>query len=187
MAVADVLPLDNHRSSKDAAAPMTTSRWDLPAICRQLARTAPPVHLRDGESRRWELLARNADFDAWLIGWAPQSGVEFHDHGGSSGAFVVLSGSLVELAPTACRDGVVEVSSQRIMAGEVLEFGPHHIHDVANEDGAMAVSLHAYAPPLQFMTYFDVELKGLVPRGTETLFGTGVEGGSGPPSRADAQ
>ena len=34
--------------------------------------------------------------EAWLLTWLPGQGTDWHDHGGSAGAFVVVQGALVE-------------------------------------------------------------------------------------------
>jgi hypothetical protein len=44
-------------------------------------------------------MARTPDFDAWLIAWPKGGKVELHDHGTSTGAVRVISGSLVEAVP----------------------------------------------------------------------------------------
>ena len=43
-------------------------------------------------------------------------------------------------------------------------FGPHHVHDVRNSSaGSVAVSVHAYSPPLSAMTRYDLTPGGLAP------------------------
>jgi hypothetical protein len=50
----------------------------------------------------------------------------------------------------------------------VRSFGPHYVHDVRNpESGSVAVSVHAYSPPLSAMTRYDLTPGGLVPIRTE--------------------
>jgi hypothetical protein len=42
------------------------------------------------------------------------------------------------------------------------------VHDVRNASaGTVAVSIHAYSPPLSAMTRYDLTPSGLVPIGTE--------------------
>src|SRR5579875_3546482 len=49
------------------------------------------------ENERWhQRLYRDRRVDVWLISWLPAQGTQLHDHGGSSGAFTILEGSLDE-------------------------------------------------------------------------------------------
>ena len=55
-----------------------------------------------------------------------------------------------------------------VSAGQVRAFGAHHVHDVRNSSaGSVAVSVHAYSPPLSAMTRYDLTPGGLVPSRTE--------------------
>jgi len=56
----------------------------------------------------------------------------------------------------------------RLGPGEVGAFGPHYVHDVRNgADSSVAVSVHAYSPPLSSMTRYDLTPSGLAVAGTE--------------------
>ena len=46
------------------------------------------------EERTWVRLEGPKGSEAWLIGWPPGSETGWHDHGGSSGAFVTANGEL---------------------------------------------------------------------------------------------
>jgi hypothetical protein len=49
---------------------------------------------------RWhQRIYRDGRMDVWLISWLPTQGTQLHDHGGSSGSFTVLSGSLTSEWP----------------------------------------------------------------------------------------
>jgi hypothetical protein len=53
--------------------------------------------VRLGAERRWyERLYHGPDYDIWVISWLPGQSTGFHDHGASSGAFVVATGILEE-------------------------------------------------------------------------------------------
>jgi len=55
-----------------------------------------------------------------------------------------------------------------VTAGRVRAFGPHHVHDVRNNSsGSVAVSVHAYSPPLATMTRYNLLASGLAVAGTE--------------------
>jgi predicted metal-dependent enzyme (double-stranded beta helix superfamily) len=111
------------------------------------------------ERARWhQRIYRDPRIDIWLISWLPSQGTELHDHGGSSGAFTVLSGTLTEFVPSGYADGRVRVRVREAerAAGESVRFGRHYIHDVRNAGSEPAISVHAYSPPLQSMTYYDL-------------------------------
>ena len=107
--------------------------------------------------RRWyERLHSGANHDVWLISWLPGQSTGFHDHGASSGAFVVAMGLLEEQRPGG--------SPQALPAGQSRAFGPDYTHDVRNGSSAPAISIHAYSPPLSEMNEYELEGDRLVPR-----------------------
>jgi hypothetical protein len=56
----------------------------------------------------------------------------------------------------------------QLVSGEARAFGPRYVHDVRNPvAGSVAVSVHAYSPPLSEMTRYDLTPGGLVVAGTE--------------------
>jgi hypothetical protein len=105
----------------------------------------------DPDERWHQRIYRDRRMDVWLISWLPTQGTELHDHGGSCGAFTVLSGTLTE---TALAGGQLRDRPRR--AGASVGFGPRYVHDVRNLSDGPAVSVHAYSPPLTSMTYYDV-------------------------------
>ena len=86
-----------------------------------------------------------------------------HDHGPSAGAISVIDGNLTESVPQH-DDGGVRLARRHLHRGTTLGFTPGHVHDVTNESGRHAVSLHVYRPSLTFMTRYDVTESGLVAR-----------------------
>jgi predicted metal-dependent enzyme (double-stranded beta helix superfamily) len=122
----------------------------------------------DPEGRWYERIHMTDDFEVWLISWLPGQSTGFHDHGVSAGAFGVVWGELDE--SVASRRGA-KPSATRVTAGVVRAFGPHYVHDVQNSStGSVAVSVHAYSPPLSEMTRYNLTSGGLAVAGTE---GTG--------------
>ena len=111
----------------------------------------------DSHERWHQRIYRDPRIDIWLISWLPTQGTEFHDHGGSSGAFTVLSGELSEAVPSA-----TGVRDRRRVSGSSVSFGARYIHDVRNLGVEPAVSVHAYSPPLTSMTYYDLAVTGAV-------------------------
>ena len=105
------------------------------------------------EDERWhQRVYRDPRIDIWVISWMPSQCTELHDHGGSSGAFTVLSGELTEAVPSPA--GIRDTARP---AGTTVGFGPHYIHDVRNLAAKPAVSVHAYSPPLTTMNFYDLE------------------------------
>ena len=131
------------------------------------SRLAPAVHWPgglDNETRSWRLMARTADFDAWLIAWPRGGKVELHDHGTSTGAVSVISGVLVEAVPWRDDTGHLTLVRHELHAGATLGFGGGHVHDVTNESDEPALSLHVYSPALTSMTFYELSGDQLVVR-----------------------
>jgi rhodanese-related sulfurtransferase/mannose-6-phosphate isomerase-like protein (cupin superfamily) len=113
------------------------------------------VRLR-AEQRWYERLYQGSDYDIWVISWLPGQSTGFHDHGASSGAFVVATGILEEHRPGE--------RTRVIHPGKPRAFGPDYAHDVRNVSLAPAISIHAYSPPLTDMNEYELEGTRLVPR-----------------------
>jgi predicted metal-dependent enzyme (double-stranded beta helix superfamily) len=109
--------------------------------------------------------------ELWLISWLPGQSTGFHDHGGANGAFGVVWGQLDEhvvVRGATARVPALAPAPRIVPAGTVRSFGPRHVHDVRNSSsGSVAVSVHAYSPPLSAMTRYAVTAAGLVPIRTE--------------------
>jgi rhodanese-related sulfurtransferase/mannose-6-phosphate isomerase-like protein (cupin superfamily) len=106
------------------------------------------VRLRS--ERRWyELLYQGSDHDIWVISWLPGQSTGFHDHGASSGAFIVVTGTLEEHRPGE--------QTRVIPPGQSRSFGPDYTHDVRNASLAPAISIHAYSPPLNEMNEYELD------------------------------
>ena len=113
------------------------------------------VRLR-AEGRWYERLYRGSTYDIWVISWLPGQSTGFHDHGASSGAFVVATGILEEHLP--------DERARVIRPGKAHSFGPDYAHDVRNDSLAPAISIHAYSPPLSEMNEYEFDGSRLVPR-----------------------
>src|SRR5580704_15268833 len=126
------------------------------------------VRLR-AERRWYERLYHGPDYDIWVISWLPGQSTGFHDHGTSSGAFVVATGVLEEHS--------ADERTRVIHPGKPRAFGPDYAHDVRNVSLAPAISIHAYSPPLIEMNEYELDGSRLVPR----------EGASGTAETLDQQ
>ncbi len=123
-----------------------------PSYWQRLARHEP-------DHRWWTRLVRHEHVDAWLITWPGQESTDLHDHGRSAAALTVVQGSLEHVL--ASRSG--ELSRETLSTGTLLSVEPEAVHDVRNTSRVPAVSIHAYSPPLERMTYFRSDRNGLAP------------------------
>jgi hypothetical protein len=106
----------------------------------------------DPDERWHRRIYRDRRLDIWLISWLPSQGTQLHDHGGSAGAFTVISGELTE---TVHLNGELHDYVHR--AGTSVGFSPAYVHDVRNLSGQPAISVHAYSRPLTSMNYYDLD------------------------------
>jgi hypothetical protein len=153
------------------------SQRQLAAVVRRLAgRPAEWVsRVRlDTEGRWYEQIHAAGSYELWLISWLPGHTTGFHDHGGANGAFSVVWGTLDECMVRGTSgvrgtNGAFPVTVASVGKGVVRSFGPHYIHDVRNSSkDSVAVSIHAYSPPLAAMTRYDLTPGGLVASAIET-------------------
>jgi cysteine dioxygenase type I len=105
----------------------------------------------DLTERFYVRLRRTEDVEVWLICWDIGQDTLLHDHGGSTGAFTVARGSLVEDFGTVDRLGL---RTRRHTEGDVVGFGADYLHNLVNVSTAPTVSIHAYSPPLSAMNFY---------------------------------
>ena len=143
-------------------------RLDHLAIAARYA-AAPeqwPVAPRFNPVDRWfHRLAVADDHEVWLLTWLPGQGTDLHDHGGSSGAFLVFEGTLTE--ETITTDARPCATSRELGEGAGRRFGPRHIHRVTNRSTRPATSIHVYGPALTTMTRYRLTAAGLEVRTVE--------------------
>jgi hypothetical protein len=114
------------------------------------------------EKRWWLVLHRTANFEIRLLSWEQDQRSDWHDHGGSSGGFSVVDGTLDERYRT---NAGAELRARRFGAGSSGCFGPAHVHDMQYQHGRPAVSIHAYSPPMTLFTTYEETPYGLVASG----------------------
>jgi predicted metal-dependent enzyme (double-stranded beta helix superfamily) len=134
-----------------------TVQSTLPRLRRIVERIAnspniwfPSVRF-DLSERYCRRLRREDDHEVWLICWDLGQDTLLHDHGGSSGAFAVAQGGLIE------DFGAIDVPrlrTRRHLAGSAVTFGADYIHNLVNVGVQPTVSIHAYAPPLRRMNFY---------------------------------
>jgi hypothetical protein len=129
------------------------------------ARLAQLVVLRVAE-RSYARLARAPQYELWLIRWPDGTSAPMHDHGGAAGVARMVEGTLNERVfvpgdPPRWRE-------QRWTLGAAHRFGAEHLHEVWNESGRDAWSLHVYAPRLVTMRFYGGGEERLAPVRSET-------------------
>ena len=114
----------------------------------------------DPERRRYEQLLRTEHVDVWVLSWMYMHDTGYHDHDRSSGAVRVVVGEVVEERLTiggTPRRAVFSV-------GDTFTFNETHVHRIHNETHALAVSIHAYSPPLAVLGAYVIEADGTLRR-----------------------
>jgi predicted metal-dependent enzyme (double-stranded beta helix superfamily) len=94
--------------------------------------------------RWWARLALTEEVEVWLLSWLPGQRTAPHDHGGASGAFSVVLGTVSETyryPGAAIRERTHDLDSS-------IGFGPGRAHQMWNTSREKAVTVHAYSPPL---------------------------------------
>jgi hypothetical protein len=144
--------------------PLPTTQ--LAAIVREIAADSAswrPLVQFGANERWWTRLRSDDDVEVWLLTWLTGTGTDLHDHGGSAAAFTVVEGMLTEVR--ASRQSHPRTVST-LHPGGTREVCPDVIHDVSNRSVLPAISIHAYSPPLQAMTFYDDSPSGLRVRHT---------------------
>lgn len=109
---------------------------------------APHLGFDPRQYRRVRLY-RNGEWEALLLCWLPGQATAVHDHGGSVGVSVVLSGTLVEVRYEKRGEGPLAIAGRAECPPESAAVEQvATIHEIRNESRQPAVSLHMYSPPL---------------------------------------
>ena len=128
---------------------------ELAALAERFAEDvrAGCYEIKADASRRWHVRIHQGEaVDVWLISWTESQRTELHDHGDSRGVFTVVEGTLTEAVWTGDA-----LEHRSVDSRQTVTFGSAYVHDVYNEAKEVAVSVHAYSPPLSRMSYYDVE------------------------------
>jgi predicted metal-dependent enzyme (double-stranded beta helix superfamily) len=123
-----------------------------PAELRTLVTTITTTHgsllldqVRFASPRRWwSRLALTEEVEVWLLSWLPGQRTEPHDHGGASGAFSVVLGTMSETY----RYPGTNLGRRTHEVGSAVGFGPGRAHQMWNTSREKAATVHAYSPPL---------------------------------------
>lgn len=102
---------------------------------------------------------QDADWEMLLLCWLPGQKTLIHDHGGSKGVSVVMSGELTEVRYNWKGHGS-KLSKKGTRSLKKSDFAVEYndtIHMVENRGGVPAISLHLYSPPLLIFNAFEGE------------------------------
>jgi len=131
-------------------------------IALGLARTAsnwvPRLDVHPTARTGLRLLA-TPEYDAWLLRWPAGTNVTPHDHGPSAGAFTVVTGELTERRWRAALR-----HDRQVGVGQLVTVPTGIVHDVLSMGPELAISVHAYSPPLTSMGFYDDDARRLLDR-----------------------
>lgn len=122
--------------------------------------------VRFAEPRLRIPIYRDDELEVKLLTWLPGQSTGLHDHGGSTGCFMVLEGYICEtlVEPTGC---VLELQHA---PGDIGSFNVDIVHDIRNESAFSAITLHAYRPAITKSTHYRLE-DGILVAGETQVFG----------------
>jgi hypothetical protein len=156
---APTLPVERRRFAEQRpAAPGALDVEMLVEMASGLAAVTEPWTVPAGRSatqRSYECILATASYEVWVIFWPTGGSLDMHDHGGSAGAFAVVSGHLDEAH---IEHGLVV--ERRLDAGDSVGFSERHVHAVANRAAQPATSVHVYSPPLGPMGFYERDTDG---------------------------
>jgi hypothetical protein len=122
-----------------------------------------PLVIADPSRRRYELLYEDRWIDIWVLSWMPGQRTGFHDHDRSGVGLCCADGCLDE--------GLLVLGAKaepvRLTRGASRNGPGGYIHSVAHVEGAPAVSIHAYSPPLLVVGQYSQDPTGRLVRTPE--------------------
>jgi predicted metal-dependent enzyme (double-stranded beta helix superfamily) len=114
----------------------------------------------DPDQRFSALIESDERQEVWLMAWLPGQHTDLHDHAFSSGAFTVVSGTLVETVARRAPDGRAITERHDLAFGKSRVFGPGYVHEVHNDGPDTAVSIHVYRDGGREMRPYHLDVRG---------------------------
>jgi len=122
-----------------------------------------PLLVADPLRRRYRLLFEDERTDIWVLSWMPGQSTGFHDHDISDVGIAVAQGMIVERQLRL----PAGATSLELRPGDTRKGPAGYIHSVAHGEGAPAVSIHCYSPPLMKVGQYRVDADGVLSRDAE--------------------
>ena len=129
------------------------------------------LYARFSDLRYARNLVRKTDrFEVMVMCWHSGQRSSIHDHAGSLGGLKIIEGELTESLFIKAPNGMLKsMNSVDHSAGAIRVEETSLIHQISNlqADGARAVSLHVYVPPLTRMNVYSLEdpsVRNILPR-----------------------
>jgi hypothetical protein len=122
-----------------------------------------PLLVVDAHRRRYRLLYEDERTDIWVLCWMPGQSTGFHDHDISDVGIAIARGKIIERQlrlPTGA-------TALELQPGDTRQGPAGYIHSVAHSEGAPAVSIHCYSPPLMKVGQYRVDAEGVLRRDAE--------------------
>ncbi len=122
-----------------------------------------PLLVADPHRRRYRLLYEDERTDIWVLSWMPGQSTGFHDHDISDVGIAIADGMIVERQlrlPTGA-------TALELRPGDTRQGPAGYVHSVAHGEGAPAVSIHCYSPPLMKVGQYRVDDAGVLRRDAE--------------------
>ena len=122
-----------------------------------------PLLVVDAHRRRYRLLYEDERTDIWVLCWMPGQSTGFHDHDVSDVGIAIARGKIIERQlrlPTGA-------TALELQPGDTRQGPAGYIHSVAHSEGAPAVSIHCYSPPLMKVGQYRVDTVGVLRRDAE--------------------
>jgi DNA-binding SARP family transcriptional activator len=152
-----------HGGDTPARRPVALTAPELRRHASSLASSRPDwEHLvrHDPAQRVFELIARTAEVEAWLICWMAGHDSGPHDHDISSGAITVAEGELTEERLT----WGASTAPVRYGTLETFDFGPTDIHRVYHSGAEPSTAIHVFSPPLRGLGAYERGKQGVLLR-----------------------
>jgi predicted metal-dependent enzyme (double-stranded beta helix superfamily) len=122
-----------------------------------------PLLVVDPDRRRYRLLYEDERTDIWVLCWMPGQSTGFHDHDRSDVGIALARGMVIEKQlrlPTGAH-------TLELRPGDARQGPAGYIHSIAHGEGAPAVTIHCYSPPLMKVGQYRVDEQGILRRDGE--------------------
>ena len=114
----------------------------------------------DPDQRTYALIWEDENVNAWVLCWNQDHDTGFHDHDVSCAAITVLDGQVREDRLRLGGGPKTRINN----VGDTFTVPANAIHRVLHHGHGLAVTIHAYSPPLTRMGAYSIGLDGELQR-----------------------